>query len=175
MNMPLYGAMSLVGTLTMLQTVPIRDSRHLKSLSNCCQHSFAAFHFCGCVWTLCVQDIMWERYNMSPPVWASELCLWAEPLQTMSFIVCISSSSCVRPWKLCFATDELPVGASVTKKEKDYNIGSARFAFSAPAVSSAEVWPLQPFSEANSGNISWDSWALCCCNCTNINWGFIFH
>lgn len=52
----------------------------------------------------------WERHSVSLYVWVSELCLWAEPLQTMNFNVYISSCSWVWPWKLCCATDSLPAG-----------------------------------------------------------------
>lgn len=61
-------------------------------------------------WRVCVQNMEWERCRVSLYVWVSELCLWAEPLQTTDFIVYISSCSWVCSRKLCCATHSLPPG-----------------------------------------------------------------
>ena len=78
-----------------------KDYQMKRILSASERSLLAAVHLLRCEWGSCVRDVEWERHSVSLHVWVSELCLWAEPLQTMNFIVYISSCSWVCPWKPC--------------------------------------------------------------------------
>lgn len=88
-----------------------------------------------CEWGMCVQGVEWERCSVSLCVWVSELCLWAEPLQTMNFIVYISSCSWVCPRTVCLQ-------GTGTKTQDPHCEPPLHL----PAVSSPQVWALQLLS-----------------------------